>query len=594
MTGDGLVNCLFGRGVGVFLLGAGLLFAPTTLLAQRPTAPELLPQSTLALVRIPDAPLLATRFRETSIGRVLDDPRMKPLVGQLYGSAQDAFKQVEQVIGVPLDQLLKIPQGEICVAFIAPDNPDVKPGFAILIDTKDEVVQARKLLQAAETIAVKNGGNRLSEKFGEHEINIFTNKDMRVFQVEQDGTFVFATDRPLMETLLANWSGAGLERTLAESEKFSTLMNRCVGAGEGQPQIAWYVDPIALVRRLATGSFAATGLALFPALGLDGLQAVGGTLTFSAGEFDQVQHIHILLDNPRIGVIDAIGLAQGDSTPETWVPTDCLSYSTIHWDLRHTINVATRLFDGLMGEGQLESQIQTRIGGPLGVDVLKELAPQLSGRATHVQWVERPVRINSPCTIVGLQLKDPKAFQSIFDKILQKHGATLEKQRYGTLEYWSIKTPTRPSKSKMEVRVPQPCIGIINDYVVFTDSMKAYQECVTAQTNPDNSLATSLDFKLIASKVKRQPGGDAPGAVTFERPEEGLRFWYDLANAENTRKRLSDQASRNPFFGSLNAALRDNPLPPFEVIAEYMAPGGGMLVSDPTGIHYMTFGLKRQ
>ena len=47
-------------------------------------------------------------------------------------------------------------------------------------------------------------------------------------------------------------------------------------------------------------------------------------------------------------------------------------------------------------------------------------------------------------------------------------------------------------------------------------------------------------------------------------------------------------------LGALDQALRDNPLPPFEVIAEYMAPGGGMLVSDPTGIHYMTFGLKRQ
>jgi hypothetical protein len=146
----------------------------------------------------------------------------------------------------------------------------------------------------------------------------------------------------------------------------------------------------------------------------------------------------------------------------------------------------------------------------------------------------------------------------------------------------------------MDIRQPLPCIGIINDYVIFTDSMKAFQELVTSTTNPDRSLSTSLDFKLIASKVRRQPGGDAPGAVVFSRPEEGMRFWYDMANAENTRKRLADQAGKNRAFGALDQALRDNPLPPFEVIAEYMAPAGGMLVSDPTGIHYMTFGLKRQ
>src|SRR5262249_60668924 len=125
-------------------------------------------------------------------------------------------------------------------------------------------------------------------------------------------------------------------------------------------------------------------------------------------------------------------------------------------------------------------------------------------------------------------------------------------------------------------------------------SLRGFQEVVTPQANSDQGLSTSLDFKLIASKIRRQPGGDAPGAVQFNRPEEGLRFWYDLANAESTRKRLSEQGSRNRFFGSLDQALKDNPLPPFSVLAEYMAPGGGMLVNDPTGIHYMTFTLKRK
>ena len=60
-----------------------------------------------------------------------------------------------------------------------------------------------------------------------------------------------------METVLANLKGAGLERTLAETDKFTTVMNRC--SADDQPHIAWYVDPIALVRRLASGSLAATG-----------------------------------------------------------------------------------------------------------------------------------------------------------------------------------------------------------------------------------------------------------------------------------------------------------------------------------------------
>ena len=40
--------------------------------------------------------------------------------------------------------------------------------------------------------------------------------------------------------------------------------------------------------------------------------------------------------------------------------------------------------------------------------------------------------------------------------------------------------------------------------------------------------------------------------------------------------------------------LKDNPLPAFSVLAKYFAPGGGMMVNDETGIHYMTFTLKRK
>jgi hypothetical protein len=565
--------------------------------AQRPTAPQILPHYTLAVARIADVPLLAERFQQTALGRVGQDPQMQPLVGQVFKAAQDAFKPIEQAVGLPLDQLLKLPQGEVCLAFVGPPDLDQKPGFVLLVDTKDEVAQAHKLLTAVEQMAVRNGGSRGSEKLAGEEVMVFSGLPPgRIYCIERDGTFVFATTKPIMESVVANLTGAGLERPLADVERYNTTMNRCIGQGDEPAQISWYVDPIGIVRRQATGWLAA-GLGLFPALGLDGLEAVGGTMTFSTGEFDEVQHFHVLLSNPRAGVIDAIGLSSGDMSPESWVPGDCVSYSTIHWDLQHTLNRSSKLYNELMGDGALQQWLKQRISDPLGIDLEKEIIPQLTGRATHVQWVERPVKLQGIATIAGVQLKDPKAAAPIIEKFVQKHSGFFERQRYGTIEYWSAKTPIEPRGKQaggLEPRKPLPCFGIINDYLVMADSMKAFQEAVTSQTNPDQSLATSLDFKLIASKVRRQPGGDAPGAIQFSRPEEGLRFWYDMVNAENTRKRLGEQAEKNQFFGSLNQALKAHPLPPFDVLAQYMAPGGGVVVNDETGIHYTTFTLKRQ
>src|SRR5262245_51116901 len=78
--------------------------------AQRPGALSILPHYTLAAARIADVPLLAERFQQTAIGRVSQDPQMKPLVGDIFKAFQDAFRPIESQIGLPLDQLLKIPQ----------------------------------------------------------------------------------------------------------------------------------------------------------------------------------------------------------------------------------------------------------------------------------------------------------------------------------------------------------------------------------------------------------------------------------------------------------------------------------------------------
>lgn len=573
------------------LLPAALL--PTAAWAQRSMGPDLLPASTVAMFQIPDFQLLTQRFRETALGKIGQDPEMKPLLGKIYGASQQAFSKNGDKLGLTLDELLSIPQGELCFGFAV--SPEQEPGFILILDAKDKAESFRKLIPSLEFVTRKIGEN---PTFGWERLHV----------EERDGLFIMSPLKKLLEQAIANLDGKGLEKTLAETDKYSAIINRCLAGGD-QPHVVLYADPIEFIRNIAGDSPIAIGLALFPALGIDGLRAVGGTMTFASGDFDSVQHMHLLLDHPRLGVVDAIGLSSGDMTPESWVPGDAASYSTIHWDLRHTFTAASRLFNGIMGDGEWERRIRTDVSGQLGADFETEILPQLSGRGTQVQWVERPVRVNSMSMLMGLQLKDPQAFKPVLQKIVSRHSAALEKQQYGTDEYWTlkgdslgffpwqwqeVKNQRALKKRGVEIRDRVFCLGIVNDYLLLTDSLKAYQEAVRAKTNRDASLSDSLDFKLIASKVKRQPKGDAPGMMSFQRPEEGLRMMYDLVNAENSRKMLAAGANRNAFFSSVQQALNDHPLPRFEKLAEYVAPGGGMMVSDESGIHYTAFGLKRQ
>ncbi len=82
--------------------------------------------------------------------------------------------------------------------------------------------------------------------------------------------------------------------------------------------------------------------------------------------------------------------------------------------------------------------------------------------------------------------------------------------------------------------------------------------------------------------------------ISFNRPEEGMRMLYGLVASEQTREGLRRGGENNQFLKSLGKSLDDNPLPPFAVLRQYLAPGGAMVVDDETGIHYMAFSLNRK
>jgi hypothetical protein len=455
--------------------------------------------------------------------------------------------------------------------------------------------QARKLLERGEQFLMENGGSKANEQIEGHDVAVYTGRDgNQVFLIERDGTLVIVSTRDVTKFVLSAWDGKA-EKTLADNNQYNSVMSRCAGAVDDPPQVTWFIDPIEGVRTLGRGGPGATFLALIPVLGLDGVKGAGGSMTFATGEFDDVQHFHILLENPRSGVLEMIAMSSGDTTPEAWVPADVVSYTTLHWKLDQTYEVAARLYNSLSNEGAFQEEVRRRVSDRIGVDFETEVLPALDGRVTLVQWVEKPVRLNSITTLVGVKLKDPAAFRPTLDKVLEKFAENVEKTSFGGTTYWTIKVPEQPmNENGPMLRQPTPCVAILGDYLLLTDSTPALEAAIKTQSQLSPPLAGELDYKLIASKISRQQGGDAPGMVQFSRPEEGLRFWYDLATSENAKRRLARGAENNKYLQSVEQALKDNPLPPFAVLAKYLAPGGGMMVSDETGLHYSTFTLRRK
>lgn len=595
----------------LFVVGWGLGLASPAL-AERPNSALLLPESTLAVFRVADSRDLVERFQQTAAGRIGNDEQVKPLVGQLYSSIGEAFAAIEEEVGLSLDKILALPQGEICLAVTAP--PAGLPAFMLIVEVGDQVPSIDKLLERLDEVARQRGSEKSTETVGDVELISYTfgsgdREKLTLFL--RDGVLVAGNHGDQIKDLLAAWDGKldPDNKRLASNRRFTTVVNRCQGDKDNPPQILWYVDPVTLAKvSLRNNATAQVGLAILPVLGLDGLQAIGGSITMATEEFDEIQHLHILLEEPRSGVIEAIALASGDVTPEPWVPVDCSTYITLNFDVERSYDSIAKVYNSIRGENALQNEVQRNINDRLELDFERDLLAACNGRFTMLTWVQRPIQLGSQTNVIGVQLKDPKAFGEVVDKFTKKFADRLEKSAYGTTTYWRVKTErpqeaeaprdgdegARRRRLRMSIRNPEPCFAILGDYLLFSDSVQALEHMIVTSSDPSKGLANDLEFKLILSKMRRQPGGANPSMIAFSHPEESMKMFYELVQGEELRGELTRRAERNPFFKNVDKALNENPLPPFAVIAKYLAPSGGLMTTDETGIHYASFTLRRK
>jgi len=567
--------------------------------AERPSAAKLLPDKTVLLVSIPDTRELSSRWLKSSVGRMCQDPQVQPLLKHFYGSLSEAAAGIREQLGLGLPELLTLPQGELAFALVAPDEEPLAPVF--LLEAGDQIANLRTLLQrGAQAIENAPGARKSEETVGATKLVVYDGigpERRRVGYFERGETLVAATSPDVLKQILAAWNGEK-QKTLAESRKFTAATEPCRGGKGERPQVIVYADPIGLVRAAGQSNAGIqVGLAILPTLGLDGLSAAAASMAFDTEQFDSIMHAYVLLERPRGGVLEMIALESGDSKPEPWVPGDVHSYTTLHWKFDKTYKSLVKLFDSFQGEGGFEREVGRRVRERTGVDFAKEVLPYLEGRVTHLNWIERPITATSRATLVALRLKDPAPVAKALEAVYQKNESSLSRRALSTRQYYQFGSDSAappPAAPPGTPPRPRPCFGVLDNWLVFTDRRSLYEKVITTADNTADNLEKAVDFQVIASRIARRAGKTKPAMISFSRPEEGLRFLYELAGAEQTRQGLRRGAGNNPLFKSLNSTLEAYPLPPFAVLEKYFAPNGAMLVDDEVGLHYVSFSLRRK
>lgn len=600
-----------------------------SLAVARPTALQLLPEETLLLVRTPNAGDMFERFRDTQTGRMVRDPQLAPFVERLYGSAGDLYaEKVAELLGVSWEELKDLPRAEVAFAIVA--RRDHEPAFILMIDQGDEPSVAKKLLDNALAKLKEDGGETTTETIEGQEITVVRegdNQDHQVGLFERDHTIVAATDPGLIREVLLRWNAdatgtvaasdddvlaaadaatddaAGTDsgespsndeprqysgRPLSHNNKFVTILRNCRRANDPPPNLMFFVDPIGLIRQFNRNNTGmAVAMATFPALGIDGISAVGATMTFSTGRYESLSHFHLLLDNPRSGVLQVIAFEPGDTTPQPFIAADIESFFTWNWSVRTSFDVIRSLVDRFQYAGRVDKFIEEEINAKQGIDFEKEIIDNVAGRFSWYIGYERPARLQGQQSTLAIQVADEEQARKTLAKFVEKYSERLAERQFGDVKYyafvidWPEQMRDNPPNS--------PFVAVMDGYFFVGGSCQLFEHAIAARDGTVDRLADQPAYMQLAVEVQQEAPGVAPALILYSRFEESLRQWYDLLQEPKTREYLEEHAASNPFFAALAESLAANELPPFDVLQQYTLPGISVLYDTDTGFHGISF-----
>jgi hypothetical protein len=613
------------------LSALGATLAPAPAMAEEaeviPGAPHLLPQDTLAYIRLDSADDLRVDLEDSSIGRMLADPKLKPFASDVYRTLAGLFEQFAARAGISLDDLLAIPSGQVSAAAmpgnisdeeiegIEEDSEDdssdaIRRRIALkrrqqnaiaglfVIDAGDNVGDLLGLVQRLEERVMETGYVRrateidkttlvrlLPPRPGRPEIEYF----------ERDDVVVLGIGHQTASKALDQWLERSEEPTLADRADFASVMARCVGAEDTRPQITFYLDPYHLVERIVKrGGAASLVWPLIEELGIGKIRGIGGS-AFRGGEFfEDISHLHVLIDPPRDGFFGVLRPQTGDSLPPNWVPADVTSYTSIYWDFPTTYENFDKVLEKFQGAEPLKRLLEEPFQKAVGASVRDDIVSNLSGRYVSCRWIEPPIKLNSQAQLHAVKLNDALAAKEVIAKVRDRRPNDLEVETVGGTVVYLARRGGRNQNLPNGLRRPEPCFMVLGDWLIFSDSKKFIERVTSANRAALPRLLNVPEYELVSSELGGKLDGEKPFMVSFMRAADYIGQMYELLKSEDTRRFVRQRGQDNPVVSQISSMLDRNELPPFEDFKKYFAPSGTFAYDEPSGMHLGSFTLKAE
>jgi len=594
-----------------------------------PPSDKLLPAGTLGYASLRDINDAGNRWSQTHLGRLAEDPLMKPAIDDIKKQIDARWKKNHIQASLDWVQVYHSVAGEVAVAVARNSAGGV--GEICLMDIGQNKAAVQNELTKFEADLAKEKAKRTTQVVAGVTVVIHelppaagaakpkkgpATPDYIVHFIKDD-LFVFSSDLKLAVEVLGRIAGA--KDTLSEDTVYVETMERCKReAGALVPNVRWFLRPIELALA-ARGPYSGDSIDYLEMLKKQGFaeaKGIGGfhnlLVTTDKGEtFEVLYRTAFHKAGPLAGGARVLGFPNGPARgPEPWVPYDVATFISVNWELDTAFDAMGSIVDDVMQEpgyfNDLIKQIKEEEDGPR-IDIRTDLIQQVGDRAemTILSDFTLPLDAFSQRSLIAIKAKNPTALAENLAKGFKGDPSVKEREIEG-IKVWEFheqaaKKPVRPVKTPGKPQPPKPvtakgppaAVCVAHGFVMITNRVGFLEKVLKPGGRP---LSGDFDYKRVDAQITKMSEGKPVSFRAFARTADDIQPTYEMFKAGKLRddaspvglllrKGVGDDKLKDPIRGGL--------LPNFDVVRRQLSPVGWYVKTEDKGWTLSGFMLSK-
>jgi hypothetical protein len=557
----------------------------------------LLPSNTYLYVTVPNVGDLKARFGASHIGQLLHDPKLADFMGDLHKKFAQFGEEFEKNVGLKLNDVLAIPDGEVSLAVLLPTEAK-KLAVAVILDFgKNSGSTVNALLEKAASGLEKEGFKKTTRDVGGTQLVVYTKAKEKkegadpsdepdfgsqFVEVLKNDTLILTTSPIAAQDILKRWDGKHAD-TLADVAAYKSIVESS-HKGHTPPVLLGYLNPIALVQSFVKSNESAAeslgmAMAFLPVLGLDNLKAIGGSVQMGTEEFDSEWRLQICLDKEAGGVLKVFTFPATKQTPPKWVTDDASSYIGINWDVTKAYSAVEGLADQIMGPGATAQKLdEWAADDNLKIHLKKDVIDNLDGVIHITSDNPDPSKPQTSRILVAFGIKNAKKMKGVLDKLSKLPGFQAEARDFRGEVIYNLAAPQLAQFGNSNQTMG---VAIVSDYLMFSTDVSRIEQVIIGDKDR-KPLAESEKYKTLAKHFPAETS-----MIWYQEPDKQLKPLYEMLRSGKAQEMLAATPLNKIFEG-----IDFKKLPEFDVIRKYLPPAASYALPQGNGAVFVSFSLK--